>query len=456
MEFQEHKPSDRLLPVKDLYTYLHKLVHRKLWLKVLIAMLVGILLGAYFATTPTWIEPRFQETLINWIAFPGNLFIRVVQMIMIPLMFSSVVQGIAGGDSTEYLKKSGPRLLLYYGMTTTTVLIFAVILASVIQPGNYMDASSLLTAEMALNADAMRETNTLLSFGKVPEMIVGLLPANPLQAMVAGDMLSIVIFAIITGVTLANIPANTAVPLLKVLYSVQEITMAITRWAMKLAPIAVFGLMCQVTSKVGIGTIMGLSMFMLTVVIGLAIVVVVYCMILLFVAKTNIKDFFSSAKDVLLLGFSMGSSAAVMPLTLKTAEEKMGINTSVSRFIIPIGVSINMDGTAVFQAIATIFLAQVYGLQLDPPTLMIVIITTILASIGTPSAPGAGVIVLGSVLATIGIPVTAIALIIGVDRLLGMFRTSVNVMGDLVTCQVFNRMYLKEIALKEAEEKKIL
>ena len=141
MEFQEHKPSDRLLPVKDLYTYLHKLVHRKLWLKVLIAMLVGILLGAYFATTPTWIEPRFQETLINWIAFPGNLFIRVVQMIMIPLMFSSVVQGIAGGDSTEYLKKSGPRLLLYYGMTTTTVLIFAVILASVIQPGNYMDAS---------------------------------------------------------------------------------------------------------------------------------------------------------------------------------------------------------------------------------------------------------------------------------------------------------------------------
>lgn len=456
MEFREHKPSERLLPVKDLYTYLQKLVQRKLWLKVLIAMFAGILLGAYFATNPEWINDRFQQTLINWIAFPGNLFIRVVQMIMIPLMFSSVVQGIAGGDNTEYLKKSGPRLLLYYGMTTTTVLIFAVILASILQPGNYMDASSLLTAEMALNADAMRETNTLLSFGNVPEMIVGLLPANPLQAMVAGDMLSIVIFAIITGVTLANIPSDTAVPLLKVLYSVQEITMAITRWAMKLAPIAVFGLMCQVTSKVGIETIMGLSMFMLTVVIGLFLVVIIYCMILLFFAKVNLKHFFSDSKDVLLLAFSMASSAAVMPLTLKTAEEKMGIDPSVSRFIIPIGVSINMDGTAVFQAIATIFLAQVYGLQLDTPTLMIVIITTILASIGTPSAPGAGVIVLGSVLATIGIPVTAIALIIGVDRLLGMFRTSVNVMGDLVTCQVFNRMYLKEIAFKEAEEKKAL
>lgn len=455
MEFREHKPSERLLPVKDLYTYLQKLVQRKLWLKVLIAMFVGILLGAYFATNPEWINDRFQQTLINWIAFPGNLFIRVVQMIMIPLMFSSVVQGIAGGNNTEYLKKSGPRLLLYYGMTTTTVLILAVILANIIQPGNYMDATSLLTAEMALNPDSIKETSTILSFGNVPEMIVGLLPANPLQALVAGDMLSIVIFAIITGVTLANIPSDTAVPLLKVLYSVQEITMAITRWAMKLAPIAVFGLMCQVTSKVGIETIMGLSMFMLTVVIGLFLVVIIYCMILLFFAKVNLKHFFSDSKDVLLLAFSMASSAAVMPLTLKTAEEKMGIDPSVSRFIIPIGVSINMDGTAVFQAIATIFLAQVYGLQLDIPTLMIVIITTILASIGTPSAPGAGVIVLGSVLATIGIPVTAIALIIGVDRLLGMFRTSVNVMGDLVTCQVFNRMYLRETALKEAEEKEV-
>ena len=444
MEFLNQKPTERLLPVKDLYKYLQNLVQKKLWLKVLIGMVAGILLGAYFATQPGWIGEKTLQSVINWVAFPGNLFIRVVQMIMIPLMFSSIVQGIAGGDNTEYLKKSGPKLLLYYGMTTSTVLILAVILATIIQPGNYMDATSLITADMTLDTQTITESGTKLGFGYIPEVIVNLLPANPLQALVSGDMLSIVIFAIIIGVSLANIQADTAFPLLKVLYSVQEITMAITRWAMKLAPIAVFGLMCQVTSKVGIETIMGLSMFMLTVVAGLFLVVVVYSMILLFFAKANLKKFFSDAKDVLLLGFSMSSSAAVMPLTLKTAEEKMEINPSVSRFIIPVGVSINMDGTAVFQAIATLFLAQVYGLELDTPTIMVVIITTILASIGTPSAPGAGVIVLGSVLGTIGIPVTAIALIIGVDRLLGMFRTSVNVMGDLVTCQVFNRLYLKE------------
>lgn len=449
---EEHHKTDHLLPIKDLYSYLQNLVQKKLWLKVLIGMVAGVLLGAYFATQPGWIQETTLDSIISWIAFPGNLFIRVVQMIMIPLMFSSIIQGIAGGSNTEYLKKSGPKLLLYYGMTTTTVLFLAVILASIIQPGNYMDASSFLTADMALNSEGIPKSGALLGFGNIPEIIVSLLPANPLQALVSGDMLSIVIFAIIIGVSLANIPSDTAVPLLKVLYSVQEITMAITRWAMKLAPVAVFGLMCQVTSKVGIETIMGLSMFMLTVVIGLLLVVFVYSMILLFVAKTNLKNFFSDAKDVLLLAFSMASSAAVMPLTLKTAEEKMGINPSVSRFIIPVGVSINMDGTAVFQAIATLFLAQVYGLELDMPTILIVIVTTILASIGTPSAPGAGVIVLGSVLSTIGIPVTAIALIIGVDRLLGMFRTSVNVMGDLVTCQVFNRLYLKETEQKRLDE----
>ena len=433
-----------LLPVKELYSYLQSLVQNRLWLKVLIAMFAGIVLGAYFATNPSWISEKTLESIINWIAFPGNVFIRVVQMIMIPLMFSSVVQGIAGGENTEYLKKSGIKLLGYYGLTTTTVLTLAVILVSIIRPGDYMDATHLITTDMAINSEAITASHTVLSFGNLPTMITELLPANPLQALVSGDMLSIVIFAIIIGVSLANIPSDTAVPLLKVLYSVQEITMAITRWAMKLAPVAVFGLMCQVTSKVGIETIMGLSMFMFTVILGLLIVVAVYTSILLFVAKINIKDFFANAKDVLLLAFSVSSSAAVMPLTLKTAEEKMNINPSVSRFIIPVGVTLNMDGTAVFQAIATLFLAQVYGLQLDTVTLVVIIVTTILASIGTPSAPGAGVIVLGSVLATIGIPVTAIALIIGVDRLLGMFRTSVNVMGDLVTCQVFNRMYLKE------------
>src|SRR5690606_35625950 len=154
--------------------------------------------------------------IISWIAFPGNIFIRVVQMIMIPLMFSSVVQGIAGGGNKEYLMKSGPRLVLYYAMTTTTVLIFAVIIASLIQPGNYMDAANLITDDMVIDTNAVVAAQTTLNFGNLPTMITELLPANPLAALVSGDMLSIVIFAIIVGISLANIPSDTAVPLLKV------------------------------------------------------------------------------------------------------------------------------------------------------------------------------------------------------------------------------------------------
>ncbi|MFA5575115.1 MAG: dicarboxylate/amino acid:cation symporter [Brumimicrobium sp.] len=448
----ESKKNTALLPIKELYVYLQGLVQSRLWLQVLIGMMLGIGLGAYFATDPAWLSENYKTPLINWIAFPGDIFIRVVQMIMIPLMFSSIVQGIAGGENKDYLLKYGPRLILYYVMTTTTVLIFAVIIANVMQPGSYMDATNLITEEMQIDTEAMTATQPELGFENIPKLITDLLPANPLQALVSGDMLSIVVFAIIFGVSLANIAPNTAIPMLKVLYSIQETTMAVTRWAMKLAPIAVFGLMVDVTSKVGLETISGLSMFVLTVLIGLILVVVVYCTLLIVVARINLKDFFSAAKDVLLLAFSVSSSAAVMPLTLKTAEEKMDIHPTVSRFIIPVGVSLNMDGTAVFQAIATLFLAQVYGIELDLATTILIIVTTILASIGTPSAPGAGVIVLGSVLATIGIPITAVALIIGVDRLLGMFRTSINVMGDLVTCNVFNRYYKESEGIGRLEE----
>lgn len=397
-------------------------------------------MGSYFSTKPVWIPAPTLEAVINWISLPGNLFIRVVQMIMIPLMFSSVIMGIAGGDNKEYLLKSGPRVLLYFGFTSVVTLIMAVIVATLMNPGAYMDASALITDDMLLDTNEIQSASSNVSFGNLPAILINLIPNNPLQSLVSGDMLSIVIFAIIIGVALVNIPKKAAMPVLNVIFSVQEITMAITKWTMKIAPLAVFGLLCQVTAQVGIKTISGLAMFMLTVIVGLLLTVLLYVIILVLYARINVRKFFKDAKDVLLLAFSVSSSAAVMPLTLKTAEEKMNIHPSVSKFVIPIGITVNMDGTAVFQAIATIFLAQVYGLELGIPTILVVIVTTIMASIGTPSAPGAGVIVLGTVLSSIGIPVTAIALIIGVDRLLGMFRSAINVMGDLVACQVFDKM----------------
>ncbi len=437
-------------PIKDLYIHIHGLVQTRLWLKIIIGMILGISLGAYLASSPDWLPEAYSETLTNWIALPGNLFIRLIQMIMIPLMFSFIVQGIAGGSNKDYLKTAGPRVVLYFMFTSIVTVTVAVVVALLLQPGASMSQESALLQEV-LSVSASDEVP---QFGlrDLPNMLTNLLPENPLASMVSGEMLSIVVFALIVGVALVNLPEETSLPVLQVLYSVQEITMLVTRWAMKIAPLAVFGLLCQVTAKVGLETITGLSMFVFTVLLGLFAVIIFYTVLLLFVAKANIFSFYKSSWDLMLLAFSMSSSAAVMPMTLKTAEEKLQITPAVSRFIIPIGTSINMDGTAVFQAIATIFLAQVYGLELTTMNLVLVIVTTLMASIGTPSAPGAGVIILGSVLSTIGIPITAIALIIGVDRILGMFRTSVNVVGDLVACMIFERLQQRSQVVKVANE----
>lgn len=437
-----------LKPIKNLSSYITSFVQTRLWLKIILAMVMGVLVGGYFASGPSWASEEYTETLMNWIALPGNIFIRLIQMIMIPLMFSSIIQGIAGGDNKEFLKSAGPKVTLYFMLTSVVTITLAVALALVIEPGAYMSGTAFF--QEALNVEVSPPVEVGLR--DLPNMLTSLLPENPLSSMVAGEMLSIVIFAFVIGTALANLPQETALPTLKILYSVQETAMLVTRWAMKIAPVAVFGLICQVTSKVGFETISGLSMFILTVLLGMLLVLIFYSLLLLFVAKTNVRTFFRESRNLMLLAFSLSSSAAVMPLTLKTAEENLKVSPSVSRFVIPVGVSINMDGTAVFQAIATIFLAQVYGLELNLMSLILVIVTSIAASLGTPSAPGAGVIVLGSVLSSIGIPVTAIALIIGVDRLLGMFRTSINVVGDLVACMIFDRNASPQEGLSPVEE----
>lgn len=399
-------------------------------------MVLGVLVGVLLGQETGYVTPEDSSLITSWLALPGNLFIRLVQMIMIPLIVSSVIQGIAGGEHKDELIKTGPKVAVYFILTTSVAIVIGVITTLILKPGNYINSSTLL-AQSGESTELQAEVATF-SFNAVPNMITDLLPDNPLASMVTGEMLSIVIFSIIVGIALLNVSDKTSRPVLDLLTSIQEICMTITKWAMKLAPYAVFGLICQITAMVGINTIAGLGMYILAVIIGLFGLIGFYILILLFVAKTPIGHFFASAKELLLLAFSMASSAAVMPMSIKTAEEKLNVKPSVSRFIIPVGATVNMDGTAAYQAISTIFLAQVYGLELGVLSIVLLVITAVAASIGTPSTPGAGVIVLATVLSSVGVPITGIALIIGVDRLLGMLRTAVNVTGDLTACMVFN------------------
>jgi Na+/H+-dicarboxylate symporter len=219
--------------------------------------------------------------------------------------------------------------------------------------------------------------------------------------------------------------------------------MTVVRFAMRLAPIAVFGLMAQLTSKIGLGALLGLAVYVGTVLAGLLIMMLLYLSLVWIIAQISPKTFLSSVRETLLLAFSTSSSAAVMPLSIKTAEEAPHVRPSISQLVIPLGATINMNGTALYQGVAAIFLAQVFGVDISLGGMVLIVVLAVGASIGSPATPGVGIIILATILASVGIPPAGIALIMGVDRILDMSRTAVNVCGDLVTSVLLHR-WVKE------------
>jgi Na+/H+-dicarboxylate symporter len=269
----------------------------------------------------------------------------------------------------------------------------------------------------------------------------------------SGEMLSILVFAIIVGVSMISLPKQSSQPILDLLESVQKITMKVVSWAMRLAPFAAFGLMAGITSKVGLSALTGLGAYMATVIIGLFVMMLVYIIIIKIFAKRPISSTFAMMKDAQLLAFSTSSSAAVMPVSIKTAEEKLKVKPKVSQFVIPLGATINMDGTALYQIIAVFFLAQLFNIDLGFTTILLITLTALAASIGAPSAPGTGIVILSTILIAAGIPPVGVVLLLGVDRLLDMTRTMVNVTGDLTACLFFDKR-IKADELPEGELRK--
>jgi len=309
---------------------------------------------------------------------------------------------------------------------------------SLIKPGTYIDSQSI-QATMAAVPTPEEGSSTGLNINELPQKIITLLPSNPLNSMVESNMLQVVIFAIVVGIALVMMSPLQAKPMLDLLGSLQEVCMTVVRWAMVIAPIAVFGLLAQLVTKLGLDSLLGMAIYVGTVLLGLLVLFVVYMTIIFLVAQQNPLNFIRSVREVLLLAFSTSSSAAVMPLSIRTAEEKLNIRPSVAQFIIPFGATINMDGTALYQGVAAIFLAQVFGIDIGIGGMALIVLTSVGASIGAPATPGVGIVILSMVLSSVGIPVTGIALIMGVDRILDMCRTAINVSGDLVASKVMDR-----------------
>lgn len=437
--------------LKSLSHHLHDLLEKKLWLKILISMGLGILFGLFLGPLGGYVDPVSAEIIGEWVALPGYIFLALLKMIVIPLVFASIILGVASQSMSE-LKKTGLLTAVYFLITTAIATAIGLGMALYIQPGRFISGDLI---ESALGG-GVQTAPTGLSFDPsapdFPSLLVGnLFPSNPLGAMVNGEMLQVVFIAIIIGVALVSLDKGQSTPMVSFLNSVQSICMTVVKWSMSLAPIAVFGLLTKFTIKLGIDALLGMAVYVGTVLASLALLMCLNLLIVFFVARYNPFDFLKAIRDVLLLAFSTSSSAAVMPLTLKTAEENLGVRPSISQFVIPLGATANMNGTALYQGVATIFLAEVFGIHLGPFQLLIVLIMAVAASIGTPSIPGVGIIVLAMILGSVGIPTSGIALIMGVDRILDMCRTAVNVSGDLVTCKVMDRL-LKRKAEENGKE----
>lgn len=428
-------------PFRTMSEYLSRLVSGKLWLQVLIAMALGLVVGIVIGPEVGLLDLDTGIVVGNWLAFPGRLFLVTIQMIVVPLVFASIIKGLAGGPGGTQLQRLGLWATGFFVVSTAIAAFIGIELTLLIEPGSYLDLQQQIE-EVDLAGESVLPSAPVLQ--NLPDIVIDLLPGNPLNAMVQGQMLQVVLFAFVLGVALVSLPAETSKPLLDLLGSLQEVCMAVVRWAMTLAPFAVFGLMAQLTSRTGWQTLIGLSVYVATVVLGLACVMVLYLIFLRTVAKFQPMRFLRDARDLLLLAFSTSSSAAVMPLSIKTAVEKFQVRESVAQFVIPLGATINMNGTALYQAVAAVFLAQVFAVDISTGGLALIVAMAVGASIGSPATPGVGIVILASILATIGVPPAGVALIIGVDRLLDMTRTAVNVTGDLVACTFLDRWVLPE------------
>ncbi len=426
-------------------------IRGRLWAQVIAGMALGIGIGLLLSPSGAGlVSDSVADTLAAWVAMPGKIFLALIQMIVVVLVLSSIILGITSSGDPDFLKRVGWRVMLFFVVTTGIAVAVGIGLAQVIEPGQFIDPD-LLERTMSVAGGEGVVGRTLQDQTPVPDRIVGLIPTNPFGAVVDKAMLQIVILAIFLGIALLAMPQERAEPLLDLMTSIQELSMQIVGWAMLLAPFAVFGLLAQITIKIGLDAIVGMAAYVGTVVAGLLLLLVFYMLLVVFFTGRNPWKFLGAIREVQLLAFSTSSSAAVMPLSMQASNE-MGVSEPLTQFIIPLGATVNMAGTAIYQVIAAVFLTQVFGVELSTGDLVLLAVTTIGASIGSPSTPGVGIVILATILVGIGVPPAGIALIIGVDRILDMSRTALNVTGDLTACVVMEEWLGPQIAAPGPDE----
>ena len=375
-------------------------------------------------------------TIGVWLKPIGDIFIRLLNMIAVPLVLASLIVGAASLTDLKHVAKIGGKTLGFYALTAVIAITIGLVFVNIIQPGHIMDpdAKDRLMAAYQDEAKTRIEQNVSMD---IVQFLVNIVPKNPFKAIADGEFLQIVFFAILTGIFLMQIPKDKSEPVLKFFEGISDAMIVLVEKIMLVAPYAVFTLIAATVAEFGFNILQTLLWYSITVVLGLAVLTFVeYPVLLKIFTKIKISDFFRAQKQVLAVAFSTSSSAATLPVTMDVCEKKLGVPNRIASFVLPLGTTVNMDGTALYQAVATVFIAQVFGFELNLTAQLTIVLTAALAAVGTAPVPGVGLLMLIIVLKSVGVPEEGIALIIGVDRLLDMCRTVPNVLADSLACVV--------------------
>lgn len=392
--------------------------------KVLIGMVIGLSLGLFMRYGMAG-NALVELYLVNGIFHVvGQVFLSALKMIVVPLVFTSIVCGACSLKDISTLGRLGGKTIALYLFTTFIAISMAMGVALLVAPGEGANLQS--ATQFAANTAP-----------SISEVIIGMFPSNPFEAMASGNTLQIIVFALLFGVAIAAAgkPARSVVDLFQAL---NEVMMKLVTLIMNLAPYGVLSLMATLFYTMDLAAIGNLIQYFMVVAGVLVLqVLVTYCVLLKITSGLSPKIFLTKMQDAIMFAFSTASSNATIPVTMEAVTRRMGVKNGIASFTIPLGSTINMDGTAIMQGVATVFIAQAFGVDLALNDYLMVIVTATLASIGTAGVPGVGLIMLAMVLQQVGLPLEGIALIMGVDRLLDMIRTAVNITGDsVVTCIV--------------------
>ncbi len=410
-------------------------LHTKIALGLLLGALVGGFCNRFFGGAP-WLS-----FVSDNVAYPvGQVFLRLLFMTVVPIVFTSIAIGVAGIGDMKTLGRLGGRTIGYFALSTLMAALIGLTLVNTIKPGSGLTAATRddLMARFASNAEGLAAAGAP-DFGI--STFVNIVPRNPVAAAANMDMLALIFFSLIFGAALTMIPTEKARPVIAVLEGIGEAVIAIINMAMKLAPYGVFALIFVITSQFGWGILQQLSMYVVVVMAGLLLHATVGISFLVKVfGKMNPLKFWKAIEAPVITAFSTSSSMATLPTSIATAETELGVQPKIAGFVLPLGATMNMNGTSLFEGVTVLFLAQVFGVHLSIGSQVIVVVLSVLTAIGAAGVPGGSLPLMMLVMATVGVPPEGIAIVLGVDRILDMTRTTLNVAGDISASVYIDRV----------------